>query len=287
MEKLKVLITGSSGFLGSQLKSILINDQKLEIITYRDDLLDKELLRVFINNNPNIDIVVHLVGLFSSDIDKSIRVNFQTTKNLLEAIRYINIKKFVYSSSGAVYGDPISEKSVESDPLLPKTGYGFSKMIAEECVKYYSRVNGFDYFIARFPNIFGESQKKGVVYNLLYSIKNHGYVTIHGDGEQRRDFLHVIDASKILHKIIKSSIKGTFNISSNLNLSINELITIFKKETNFDIKYVKSRDSVKDISLNIIKLINQINIVNKESSVENIYLLAKNFNLSSSNDYKS
>ncbi|MBT3249262.1 MAG: SDR family oxidoreductase [Candidatus Pacebacteria bacterium] len=278
MGRLKVLVTGGSGFVGSCLIDTLEKDESLEVIQFKGDLLDIDFVRNFFKENDEIDTVVHLAGLFSSNPDDLLKVNFTATNNLLEGLSALNIRKFIFSSSGVVYGSAFSNKFSESDSLNPTTPYALSKMMAEKSIKSYSQKNGFSHLILRFPNIFGEGQKKGVFHSLLTSIKRDGVATIHGDGEQRRDFLHVDDAVDALHKsIYVDEAKGILNASSEMNLSINEILDIFKKDLDFEVKYVESRDDVFNISLNYQKISAILNLENNRSNRDSISGIAENF----------
>lgn len=275
MGNLKVLVTGSSGFIGSHLLGILRRDEEIEIVQFEGDLLDKDSINRFFEKNNEVDVVVHLVGLFSSNFDELIKINLVATNNLLEGLSKQKIKKFIFSSSGIVYGS--SNKSLESDQLNPTTLYGLSKMLAEKCIEFYSRKNNFPHLILRFPNIFGPDQKKGAIYSLLSHIKKSGVALVDGDGEQRRDFLHVEDASGAIHKAIHSNTSGVLNISSGLNLSINELLDLFRKELEFKVEYIKSRDDVSNLSLDYQKARKEIGLKNAHSYDENIFSIARNF----------
>lgn len=84
------------------------------------------------------------------------QMNFQTTKNLLEVANEFGVKKIIFTSTGATYGEPILSESFESDFQSPNTWYGLSKKFGEELIQYYSQNFGFTSVILRYPNVYGK-----------------------------------------------------------------------------------------------------------------------------------
>lgn len=251
MGKINVLVTGSSGFIGSKLLDY--KQSEYNFIPFKGDLLSVPDIKGFFENNPKISQIVHLAGIFSADTKKLFDVNVDGTFNLLDVAKDYKVKKVIFSSSGAVYGEPIGEKSLETDPLNPNTVYGLTKSFAEQSVKYFKDNYGIDYVILRFPNVYGPGNLKGVVYSLLSSVKKSGYVTIYGDGKQSRNFLRVEDAIYALLLALEFCENEVFNISTETKLSINSLVKCLSTTYEFDIRYAPANNKLADLLLNTTK----------------------------------
>ncbi|MFA5009127.1 MAG: NAD(P)-dependent oxidoreductase [Candidatus Paceibacterota bacterium] len=208
-------ITGSGGFIGSAVYNRLISDSDFNVKTFEGDILNIDKLNLFISG---CDVVIHLAGVFSNDFEQLFNVNFKGTRNVVEVCKKYNIKKLVFSSTGAVYGEPLNGvSSFEFDLLSPNTLYGLSKFYAEE----YIRFSGINCTILRFSNVYGPNNNKGVLYNFLDSIKNNGKAIIFGDGNQKRNFLYIDDAVDAIYKVLRYD--GKFKI---FNIADSELYTL-------------------------------------------------------------
>ena len=252
MARLKIAVTGSDGFIGTNLAETL-KDSDIEIVPFSGDLLKKEDIELFFQKNHGIDQIIHLVGLFFGSLDELIKLNVLAFNNLLEAATKNGVKKVIFTSTGAVYGEPIGERSKESDPLRPNTCYGLSKKYAEECLLYYADNFNLDYVILRFPNVYGPNNNKGVVFTLLKSIEEHGKVTIFGDGTQSRNFLHVSDACIAIKQSIDFGGREIFNISNPNKVSVNDVVELLAKKHKFKIEHEPANNNLKDLLLDIEK----------------------------------
>jgi len=244
---MKILITGGAGFIGSHTADILISrghevcivdnlrTGKKENINkkarfYNVDICDrKKLAEVFEKEKP--DAVIHLAAqtnarysIKNNKVDKAINLN--GTKIIVDLSKKYNVKKIVYSSSAAVYGDVKSIPTKELAIKKPISPYGKNKLAAEEVVKK----NGISYAIFRYSNVFGPRQdalgEGGVISIFCYNAKKDIPLTIYGSGEQTRDFIYVMDVAMANVLAAEKDITGTFNISTNKKISINKLIEI-------------------------------------------------------------
>lgn len=227
----KVLITGVAGFIGSHIAQELLKRDDVEIVGF-DNISsglesNLELLRSLDSNNKfsfykldirdfdamnealkehKIDTIFHLAALVSvqESIDnpmKSGSINVGGTHNILELARVNNIKRVIFSSSAAVYGDEPTLPKNENSIVQPISPYGLEKSIGEQYMKIYSDVYGIEAVVFRYFNVYGERQDPASDYSGVISIfndrlKEKTIPTIFGDGKQYRDFVYVKDVAR-------------------------------------------------------------------------------------------
>jgi UDP-glucose 4-epimerase len=251
----KVIITGGAGFIGSRLANTLFEDRvdvrvidnlsygkrsnlNPKIPVYVMDVCDYDMISPIFEG---VDTVFHLAAVVSVQysIENPIetnRTNVLGTYNTLMAAKDNGVKKIVYSSSSAVYGD-CSEwhGSNECDSLRPISPYGFQKMIAENYCEFFSEFYKMDVSILRYFNVYGPNQNDegpyaGVISKFIKNKKKRRPLEITGDGMQSRDFVHVDDVVRaniyVANKEKRELTPGTINIGSGHDISINELATI-------------------------------------------------------------
>lgn len=231
-------VTGADGFIGSYLVKQL-KEKGHKTRSFQDDLSDRGALDKFTDG---CDQVIHLAGVFSNDFDCLINVNVSGTRNVVDACKKNSVQRIIFSSTGAVYGEPLHNGiSLEDDVLSPNTLYGLSKLYAEE----YLRFSGVNFVVFRFPNVYGVGNEKGVIYHFLQSIDKSKKVTIFGSGEQKRNFLFVTDAvSAIIRALEYSGNAEVFNISDRLTYSLNDIVSILKeKNLSFEVEYQSADES--------------------------------------------
>lgn len=276
---MKILVTGGAGFIGRNLAEHLLKNNE---ITIYDDLSNstKEKLAPLIKNgakfikgdildfdllskvSQNMELVIHLAA--KSDVSESVihpeitsNVNLNGTINVLKCCAQNKIKKIIFASSAAVYGDckdlPIKEES-KTEPLSP---YGASKIAAENEIKKYANEFGFDAIILRMFNVYGVGQNElysGVISVFLKNIAHNKPLIIYGDGKQTRDFISIYDIVEAFDcAIVVSGIK-TYNIASGKSVSINKLAEILSARKKIKIIYKGQkkgdiRNSVADVTL--------------------------------------
>lgn len=265
---MKILVTGGAGFIGRYLVNLLLEKHKVRIyddlsssseqnITpliqsgadfVKGDILDYDAL---VESCKEFDFVIHLAA--RSDVADSeihpkmtISVNVNGTVNVLRACIQNKIRKIIFASSAAVYGDcnklPITEKS-DTNPTSP---YGSSKLAAENEIKKFAAEFKISYVILRMFNVYGKEQNNqyaGVITKFLKNISENKEIIIYGDGKQTRDFVSISDVTDAFDCAIKSNKNGTYNIASGEALSINELAkTIFDVSgKKVEIKYLEKQ----------------------------------------------
>ncbi|MEM2217928.1 MAG: NAD-dependent epimerase/dehydratase family protein, partial [Thermofilaceae archaeon] len=213
---MQVLVTGGAGFIGSHLVRRLTAEGFQ--VTVLDNLSSGNLGNLscfsekvnFVEGdvrNPDVveesangaEAIVHLAALI--DVAESIKkprlyvdVNVSGTLNVLEAAKKAEV--FVFASSAAVYGEPLSLPIEELHPLAPLSPYGATKVAGEALVQAYARIRGFRPVILRIFNVYGPKQSKAyadVVLEFTKRVLKDEPPIIYGDGEQTRDFIYVDD----------------------------------------------------------------------------------------------
>lgn len=248
----KILVTGAAGFIGSHLTDQLLeegaivcgidnlseNDMenlqtalKNPNFTFKQgDIRDREFLESVMNK---IDVIFHLAAFTSVKQsvllpEKCNEINVTGTLTLLEIARKFKVKKFVYSSSAAVYGDTEILPVSEDIPAKPKSPYGISKLTAEQYVLLYNELFGIQTTALRYFNVYGPRQKlseyAGVILIFLENLRKNQDLTIFGDGNHTRDFIYISDIVCANIQAAKGSQGGEmFNIATGIQTSIRQL----------------------------------------------------------------
>ena len=271
---MKILITGGSGFIGTHLINKLLSDghdiYNLDKVNSRALPSDKQkiidILDIDINDNffAGIDIIIHLAAMvsvpksFEDPINSFGNTVFCTIK-LLSAAHLHKIKKFIFSSSAAVYGSKEGTVS-ENDTTEPSSPYGLDKLVCEKYIQMYCQQFGIDYLILRLFNVFGQGQNPeyaGVITAFNIAAQNKQPLIIYGDGEQTRDFISVNDICNYISRLIITTIKNNiFNIGTGKSISINDLA----KQFGSNIIYKESKKEVRHSCADVKKLFSILNV---------------------------
>jgi UDP-glucose 4-epimerase len=199
--------------------------------------------------------LLHLAGRFSGSHNSLWSSNVELTRAVLERFARSGGARVIYLSTGAVYGKSVhSSGSKEDDPIQPTNYYGFSKWIAEKVIEQEWGVEGRPYHILRLPNVYGVRQRKGVVFLMQQQIREKGAIIIDGDGEQRRDFLHVSDVISAIEQVMENPGEvGVFNISSRLTLTINQLADLLAEGRDIGRRHGPENNGLRELVLDISK----------------------------------
>lgn len=251
---MKIIVTGGAGFVGSHLVELLVNKNHFPIII---DNLNSGLytnIKKFVDSNqakfvktdirnfsklmklPKVDAVIHLAAIASvvESIDNPVfvnDVNVNGTLNVLEFCRKKKIKKLVFTSSAAIYGN-YEKKITEKSPTVPTTVYGSTKLTGEQYCKIYSDLFGINVTVLRPFNIYGPRQNDayaGVISKFMNRIHENKPPIIFGNGNQTRDFIHVNDIVNAFYLALhyKKRKFDVFNLATGKSISINKLSDIF------------------------------------------------------------
>lgn len=245
---MKILITGVNGFIGQHLSQALVSkghfvvglDCQEKPLTkdinnyFSGDVLDKQIVEKAVEET---DVVVHLAALTSHQdiVDnkfETLEVNFLGTKNVLDAFSESkSAQKFIYSSSGKVYGEIKFLPITEEHPTLPLNILGKSKLITERLIDFYTD-NKKSFIIFRIFNVFGPGQKDNfLVPTILNQIKESNKITL-GDTKAKRDYLYISDLIDAFVLVIEKDINSglsIFNICSGRDLNAEEIVSEISK----------------------------------------------------------
>jgi len=186
--------------------------------------------------------VVHLAAVASvqASVDDPVRThqsNFIGTLNVCEAMRVHGVRRVLFASSAAVYGNNGEGQSIAEDtPKAPLTPYAVDKLASEQYLEFYRRQHGLEPVIFRFFNIFGPRQDPSSPYSGVISIFSERAVqgqpiTVFGDGEQTRDFLYVGDLVQVMVQALEQAQveEGAVNIGLNQATSLNQMLAALQQ----------------------------------------------------------
>ena len=272
--KQNILITGGSGFIGSNLVDFLVlkgytifvdddlstglkENENNKATYYYYNLVDciednKYIENILIENN--ITTVYHLAAcadifLSINNPEKVYNINLVSSVALLNACHRSNVKKFIFASTSAIYGEPQYLPVDESHPTNPISPYGLTKLGFEQYLDYFKLHTDISFTILRFPNIYGFRQRSdlegGVIAIFEDLINKNNDITMFGDGEQTRDWVEVSDIVCALYKSLEYKKKyEIFGLGSNTKTSLNKLFDHFKELTGYSRspKHLDERD---------------------------------------------
>jgi UDP-glucose 4-epimerase len=271
---MKFLVTGGAGFIGSNMVDFLINHGHNVVIVdnittgkienlnpkakfYNLDLYQQKIDSILID----IDYVIHMAAVpnVQQSIDQPLFTsehNLVATIKLLNSIRkFPNIKKIVFSSTSAIYGNPTEfpvKESFEPNPLSP---YALQKLCSEQYIKMFTELYGLKAVCLRYFNVFGERMTSEGAYKSVISIFMEQYrqskpLTITNDGNQRRDFINVKDVviANYLSCLNDTGNFDIFNVGFGENMSVNDIANYFNSEITYIGKRIEPNETLSDCS---------------------------------------
>lgn len=253
---MKALVTGGAGFIGSHLVRALIahghdvsvidnlstgleSNLPHEVALHTGDILDAALLARALSGR---DTVFHLAAVSSvqDSLDRPLDVhhaNLTGTLALLEAAVSHGVRRFVFSSSAAIYGDTGGEPAREDMTPRPLSHYAVQKLASENYCGVYHRLRGLETVCLRYFNIYGVRQRadspySGVIAKFLAAAREGRPPVIFGDGGQTRDFCHVSDvvaANLAAATLPAAEVAGeVFNIGTAHTVSVRDLADLVR-----------------------------------------------------------
>ena len=254
----KVLIVGGAGFIGSHTADILMEQGiKVRVLDnlssgHRTNLPSSHPLMEFVEGDmrnaetvkdvmQGISHVVHLAAQVSvvaslEDPEFSAQQNIIGYLNVLDAAKNVGVKRMVYASSAAIYGEPPSLPLDEEMDVKQLSPYGLEKQVNEEYADLYYRLHGFSALGMRFFNVYGPRQDPkspyaGVIALFMDRIKDSLPLTMNGDGEHTRDFIYVRDVARTNVEALGVDVQGACNVATGEKTSLNDLVNVLSDIT--------------------------------------------------------
>jgi len=248
-----ILVTGGAGFIGSNLvDALLAHGYAVRVLDNfstgkRSNLREASALEVIegdVADSAAVQravrgcrAVVHLAAVASvqASVDDPVgthQSNLIGTLNLCEAMRAEGVRRVVFASSAAVYGNNGEGEAIdENTPKAPLTPYAADKLASEHYLDFYRRQHGLEPVVFRFFNVFGPRQDPSSPYSGVISIFTERAqkglpIAVFGDGEQTRDFIYVGDLVMVLMQAleVERPEEGAVNVGLNRATSLNQLL---------------------------------------------------------------
>ncbi len=258
---MKVLVTGGAGFIGSHVAEayadaghevVVVDDfstGKAEnlpghIRVVRADIRSGRLAEVFELERP--DVVSHHAAQIS--VNASVRdprldaeINVLGSLNVVHCCLRLGVGRLIYiSSGGAAVGEPRYLPVDEQHPVDPLSPYGVSKHTVEHYLYLYRQMNGLDYVILRYPNVYGPRQdplgEAGVVAIFTGQMLRGEPVRINGSGEQERDFIHVADLARANLLALNAPAGEMYNTGTGVGTSVNDIFRLLADATGYSLE---------------------------------------------------
>ncbi|MHB9054284.1 MAG: NAD-dependent epimerase/dehydratase family protein [Thermoleophilia bacterium] len=257
---MKILITGGAGFIGSHTAELFVNEghdvtvvddfsssskSNLDSVADKIKLIEQDIRDTTALSRAckNSDVILHLAAV--SSVEKSIEeplttheVNTGGCLSVMEAARKNKVRRVIFSSSAAVYGNDPELPKTESSPVLPLSPYAWHKLTGEFYGRNYRELYGIDFLALRYFNVYGARQDPASPYSGVLTIfmnraAGNEPITIFGDGSQTRDFIHVSDIASVnlLAAGAAGPLPGIINVSRGIETSILEMAELIRKTT--------------------------------------------------------
>jgi len=245
---MRVLVTGGAGFIGSHVLDRLIarghsvtvvdnlSTGKREHIPLAADFIHFDVTDPFLGRKlvgRRFDAVVHHAAQVSvprslADPQFDAQVNLVGTMNVADYACQARVRRFIFASSAAVYGNPQTIPVAEDAPTQPLSPYAVSKLAAEEYLRQFACETEMSFVVLRYANVYGPRQNVRGEANVICAMMNHMLagrpLTIHDDGHQTRDFIYVSDVAEAnLLALEATAPAGIYNVGTGEPLSILDL----------------------------------------------------------------
>jgi UDP-glucose 4-epimerase len=247
---MRIMVTGGAGFIGSHiadayvaaghrvmaldslwdygggLRSNLPQNVELVHMDIRDPAVER-VVREFKPEVVNHHAAQHSVAIGSRDPHLDAEVNVVGLINILDVCVRTDVRKFVFASSGATYGEPTALPITEGTPQQPTSPYGITKMAAEHYLRFYQRERGLDFTALRYGNVYGPRQdpngEAGVISIFIGKFLQREPVRIDWDGKQTRDYVFVKDVAEVNLRALERGSGGCYVIGTNARTSVEQI----------------------------------------------------------------
>lgn len=262
---MKYLITGGAGFIGSHLVNKILSKDKNAEITVLDNLssgyleninekkvnfIKGDILNInkLINSSTGRDYIFHLAADISvpNSVQNPInthKINVEGTLNVLEAARQNKIKRVIFSSSSAIYGQ-VEGSVVEDAEKNPISPYGAQKLEGEILMQNYYRTYGVETVNLRYFNVYGPGQRLGsgyaaVIPIFIHKIINNEKPIVNGNPQISRDFVYVEDVAEAnyLACFEEKAVGKSFNIGTSNSITLEKLVETINAQLGKNISF--------------------------------------------------
>jgi nucleoside-diphosphate-sugar epimerase len=259
------LVTGGAGFIGSHLAEELVRrGERVRIVDslvtgkrknlahlpdvefIEGDLADVQVARQAMHN---VDYVLHQAAIPSvprsvEDPITSNRANIDASLNVLVAARDAGVRRVVYAGSSSAYGNSPTLPKIETMPTAPLSPYALQKLVAEQYCQMFTALYGLETVTIRYFNVFGPRQDpsspySGVISLFISALCEGRQPTIHGDGEQTRDFTYVanvVDGVLRAAQAPGNASGEVINVATGGRISLNQLFRTIRDLVGADIE---------------------------------------------------
>jgi nucleoside-diphosphate-sugar epimerase len=239
--KKKILLTGSSGFLGGYILDFLKN-KNYEVIKLGRSIKSDIKIDLSLNKLSKIDVdyVIHVAGkahvIPNTEQEKKefFKVNYVGTNNLLSGLDTTKLQSIIFISTVAVYGKEVGELIDEKSPLLGNTPYALSKIQAEQSIINFGITNSIKTVVLRLPLVTGE-KPLGNLRDIIKAIKKGYYFRI-GKGQAKKSIISASDIANLIPELF--DLNGVYNLTDTRHPMISEIDSIIAKKFNKKIKSI-------------------------------------------------
>ena len=282
--KKKILICGAGGFIGGHLASKFSKDTNIELVcadikpteywfqnfdkakNFSLDLKDYDnTLKVCDGTDYIFNFACNMGGMgFIENNKAECMLSVLINANLLRAAKENKTEKYFFSSSACVYNGSKQNqtfidglKETDAYPADPEDGYGWEKLFSERMCRHFTEDFGLETRVVRYHNIYGplgtfdggrEKAPAALCRKIINAKKNNdNEIDVWGDGEQTRSFLYIDDCIKGTMDVFNSDSSEVFNIGSEEQVSINQMIKMIEEIAEFEVKKNYQLDKPKGV----------------------------------------
>ncbi|MEF8802302.1 MAG: NAD-dependent epimerase/dehydratase family protein [Halolamina sp.] len=272
LEGKQVLVTGGAGFIGSHIADALVGDNDVTVL---DDLSSGRRENVpeeatFIEGDVRdaaaladageADVIFHEAAVVSvaESVENPQDCHAVTTDGTIQVLEFArqHDARVVLASSAAIYGDPESVPITEDAPKKPSSPYGVDKLTADHYTRLYADLYGLPTVALRYFNVYGPGQTAGDYSGVISIFREQALadepLTVHGDGDQTRDFVHVDDVVEAnLAAATTDATDEAFNVGTGTETSVLELAETIREvaDSDSDVVHEDAREGDIDRSL--------------------------------------
>jgi GDP-D-mannose 3',5'-epimerase len=282
--KKTVLVCGAGGFIGGHLVAHLIKENKFNVVCadikpfeywfqffeeVKNYSLDLKELENCLKVTKKIDYIYNMAcnmgGMgFIENNKAECMLSVLINTNLLRAALKNNIRKYFFSSSACVYNAKKQNKNfipglkeIDAYPAEPEDGYGWEKLFSERMCRHFTEDFGLETRVVRYHNVYGpmgtfgggrEKAPAALCRKIIEAqLNNKNTIDVWGDGNQTRSFLYIDDCIRGTLDVFKSSYSNVFNVGSEEQVSINQMINIIEDIAQYKVKKNYQLDKPKGV----------------------------------------